>query len=44
MEILTAQLKEQAARIQRVSVQLAAASPSLAGLEANKFASVLNKD
>ena len=36
MEILTAQLKEQAAQIQRVSAQLAAASPSRGGLELNK--------
>ena len=38
MEILTAQLQEQAAQIQRVSAQLAAASPSRGGLELNKFA------
>ena len=38
MEVLTAQLKEQAAQIQKVSVQLAAASPSGGGLEASKFA------
>jgi uncharacterized coiled-coil protein SlyX len=38
MEILTAQLREQAAQIQRVSAQLAAASPSRGGLEPNKFA------
>jgi hypothetical protein len=38
MEILTKQLQEQAAQIQRVSVQLAAASPSRGGLELNKFA------
>ena len=36
MEVLTAQLKEQAAQIQRVSAQLAAASPSRGGLELNK--------
>jgi septal ring factor EnvC (AmiA/AmiB activator) len=38
MEVLTAQLQEQAAQIQRVSAQLAAASPSRGGLELNKFA------
>jgi hypothetical protein len=41
MEVLTAQLKEQAAQIQRVSAQLAAASPSrrtAGGLELKKFA------
>ena len=38
MEVLTAQLKEQAAQIQRVSAQLAAASPSRDGLELNQFA------
>ncbi len=38
MEVVTAQLKEQAAQIQRVSAQLAAASPSRGGLELNKFA------
>jgi hypothetical protein len=38
MEILTAQLQEQAAQIQRVSAQLAAASPSHGRLELNKFA------
>jgi hypothetical protein len=38
MEILTTQLKEQAAQIQKVSAQLAAASPSGGGLEPNKFA------
>jgi hypothetical protein len=38
MEILTKQLQEQAAQIQRVSAQLAAASPSRGGLELNKFA------
>jgi hypothetical protein len=37
-EVLTAQLQEQAARIQRVSAQLAAASPSRGGLELNKIA------
>jgi trimeric autotransporter adhesin len=36
MEVLTAQLKEQAAQIQKVSAQLAAASPSGGGLEASK--------
>jgi hypothetical protein len=35
---LTAQLKEQAAQIQKVSAQLAAASPFDGGLEASKFA------
>jgi Chaperone of endosialidase len=38
MEVLTAQLQEQAAQIQGVSAQLAAASPSGGGLELNKFA------
>ncbi len=38
MEVVTAQLKEQAAQIQRVSAQLAAVSPSRGGLELNKFA------
>jgi uncharacterized coiled-coil protein SlyX len=38
MEVLTARLKEQGAQIQRVSAQLAAASPSGGGLELNKFA------
>ena len=38
MEVLTAQLQEQASQIQRVSAQLAAASPSRGGLEPNKFA------
>jgi uncharacterized coiled-coil protein SlyX len=33
MEVFTAQLKEQAAQIQKVSAQLAAASPSGGGLE-----------
>jgi len=37
MEVLTAQLKEQAARIEKVSTQLAAASPSRGGLEARKL-------
>jgi hypothetical protein len=36
MEALTATVKEQAAQIQKVSDQLAAASPSGGGLEANK--------
>src|SRR4029077_9361062 len=36
---LTARLDEQAALIQKVSAQLAAASPSGGGLEATKFAS-----
>jgi hypothetical protein len=35
---LTATVKEQAAQIQKVSAQLAAASPSGGGLEASKFA------
>jgi Chaperone of endosialidase len=38
INVLTAQLKEQAAQIQKVSAQLAAASPSGGGLEASKFA------
>jgi Chaperone of endosialidase len=38
METLTAQLQEQAAQIQRVSAQLATASPARGGLELNKFA------
>jgi hypothetical protein len=38
MKVLTTQLKEQAAQIQRVSAQLAVASPSRGGLELNKFA------
>ena len=38
INVLTAQLKEQAAQIQKVSAQLAAASPSRGGLEASKFA------
>ena len=38
IDALTAQLKEQAAQIQKVSAQLTAASPSLGGLEASKFA------
>ena len=38
MEIFTAQLKEQAAQIQTVSAQLAAASLSGSGLEMSKFA------
>jgi sigma54-dependent transcription regulator len=36
IETLTAMVKEQAAQIQKVSVQLAAASPSGGGLEASK--------
>jgi hypothetical protein len=36
IETLTASVKEQAAQIQRVSAQLAAASPSSGGLEASK--------
>ena len=35
---LTAQLREQATQIQKVSAQLAAASPSRGGLEESKFA------
>jgi hypothetical protein len=38
LEGLTAQLREQAAQIQKVSAQLATASPSRGGLETNKFA------
>ena len=38
INVLTAQLKEQAARIQKVSAQLAAASPSRGGLRLSKFA------
>jgi hypothetical protein len=38
MEVLTTQLKEQAAQIQRVSAQLAVANRSRAGLDLNKFA------
>jgi trimeric autotransporter adhesin len=38
IQTLTARLEEQAAQIQRVSAQLAAASPSRGGLEASKFA------
>jgi hypothetical protein len=38
IEALTATVKEQAAQIQSVSAQLAAASPSRGGLEASKFA------
>ena len=38
IDALTAQLKEQAAQIQKVSVQLGAASSSRGGLEASKFA------
>jgi hypothetical protein len=38
IETLTAQLGEQAAQIQKVSAQLATASPSRGGLEASKFA------
>jgi len=34
---LTARLDKQAAQIQKVSTQLATASPSLGGLEASKF-------
>jgi hypothetical protein len=39
METLFATVKEQAAQIQKVSAQLAAASPSRGGLQASKFAS-----
>jgi hypothetical protein len=44
MGVLTAHLKEQASQIQKVSAQLAAASPSPGGLEASKSApqTVLN--
>ena len=35
IDVLTAQLKEQASQIQKVSAQLAAASPSHGGLEVN---------
>ncbi len=38
IKALTASLREQAAQIQKVSAQLAAASPSRGRLEANKFA------
>ena len=38
MEVLAAQIQEQAAQIQRVSAKFAAASPSRGGLELNKFA------
>jgi hypothetical protein len=38
MTALAATVKEQASQIQRVSAQLAAASPSRGGLEASKFA------
>ena len=38
IQALTGQVKEQAAQIQKVSAQLAAASPSGGGLEASKFA------
>jgi len=38
MAALAASLKEQASQIQKVSAQLAAASPSRGGLEASKFA------
>ena len=37
IKALTASLREQAAQIQKVSAQLAAASPSRGGLEASKF-------
>src|SRR4029077_2034248 len=37
MDAMAAQLKEQAAQIQKVSARLAAASPSRGGLEASKF-------
>ena len=39
MEAMAAQLKEQASQIQKVSAQLAAASPSRGGLELSKPAS-----
>ena len=38
MEVLAAQIQEQAAQIQRVSAKFAAAIPSRGGLELNKFA------
>jgi hypothetical protein len=38
IKALTASLRERAAQIQKVSAQLAAASPSDGGLEASKFA------
>jgi hypothetical protein len=38
MEVVAARLNEQAAQIQKVSAQLAAASPSRGGLEASKLA------
>ena len=38
IETLTAQLREQASQIQKVSAQLAAASPSRGGLETSKLA------
>jgi hypothetical protein len=38
METVTVRLNEQAAQIQKVNAQLAAASPSRGGLEASKFA------
>jgi hypothetical protein len=38
IETLTGQLREQATQIQKVSAQLATASPSRGGLDANKFA------
>jgi hypothetical protein len=38
METVTVRLNEQAAQIQKVNAQLAAASPSLGGLELSKFA------
>ena len=45
MEALTATVKEQAAQIQKVSAQLAAASPSRGGLEASEAApQVVNND
>jgi hypothetical protein len=40
MTALAATVKEQASQIQKVSAQLAAASPSRGGLEAGKFATV----
>ena len=38
IQLLTASLKEQVAQIQKMSAQLAAASPSSGGLETTKFA------
>jgi len=43
MEVLTTQLKEQAAEIQRVSAQFALTSPSRGGPELNKLAKVFSR-